>query len=693
MVRPSDPPSGTPAHRTQWAIAGVLVGLLAILLVAGYFFNQVLRLEEAQSLAESEAIARSVAAFIQAREENYVHSLLAYAGRFRFREAVERQNRAEALVHLRQYRELFSEMDSAFLADPGGVLWARFPEAPGLYGKSFADRDWYRGVRREWRPYVSEVFVSAGSGVLVVALAVPIRDLNGNVIGIIGSSQRLDVIRQWLLPIKVPGGDLYVVDRKGQFIFHPTRTGPEHLTDYARVPIVDRLLRGEEGVLEQENPVEHDVRLAAYRQLPSLGWGLVVQRNKNLALQRMHTLILASGTAGLVLTLALMLLGAVTLRGQRRVVAALAERNRSTEELRQANAFLDSMLENIPNMIFVKDAKELRFVRFNKAGEDLLGHSRAALIGKNDYDFFPKAEADFFTSRDRDVLNERRLVDIPEEPVHTAQKGIRILHTKKIPVLDQGGRPQYLLGISEDITERRRAQAALEEKTRALEAAQEELVRRERLAILGQLAGGVSHELRNPLGVIKNSVYYLRMVLPEEERIRKHLNILDREVETATRITSGLLDFARVTPPSRVGVDLNALARDQLERMSQSDDITVVLELASDLPPVRVDPEQIRLVLGNLISNAAQAMPNGGALTVHTAHAAAGVTLTVADTGVGIAPEHLEKIFEPLFTTKAKGIGLGLPLAKRLVESNEGSIRVESAPGQGTCFELRFAGA
>lgn len=139
----------------------------------------------------------------------------------------------------------------------------------------------------------------------------------------------------------------------------------------------------------------------------------------------------------------------------------ITERNRVQEELQHTHTFIDSIVENIPDMIFVKDARDLRFVRFNKAGEDLLGHRRQDLIGRNDYDFFPKEEADFFTVKDRAVLESRQLLDIPEEPIETKYRGVRILHTKKIPILNEERRPQYLLGISEDITERKRAEEAL----------------------------------------------------------------------------------------------------------------------------------------------------------------------------------------------------------------------------------------
>jgi len=144
-------------------------------------------------------------------------------------------------------------------------------------------------------------------------------------------------------------------------------------------------------------------------------------------------------------------------------VRDITERKRAEEELRRSEAFITSVVENLPNMIFVKDAKDLKFVRFNKAGEALLGHFREVLIGKSDYDLFPKEEADFFTSKDRQVLEAGSLLDIPEEPIETKHQGLRILHTRKIPIYDEKGEPQYLLGISEDITNRKRAEEARKE--------------------------------------------------------------------------------------------------------------------------------------------------------------------------------------------------------------------------------------
>ena len=141
----------------------------------------------------------------------------------------------------------------------------------------------------------------------------------------------------------------------------------------------------------------------------------------------------------------------------------ITERKRAEDELRRTNTFLDSIIENLPNMMFLKDARTLRFVRFNRTGVNLLGCSEADLLGKTDYDFFPKELADLFTEKDRQVLRGKEVVDIPEEPLQTRDKGERILHTRKVPILNANGEPEYLLGISEDITERKRAEEALRE--------------------------------------------------------------------------------------------------------------------------------------------------------------------------------------------------------------------------------------
>jgi signal transduction histidine kinase len=224
----------------------------------------------------------------------------------------------------------------------------------------------------------------------------------------------------------------------------------------------------------------------------------------------------------------------------------------------------------------------------------------------------------------------------------------------------------------------------------ALRVAQEELIRKEKLATLGQLAGVVGHELRNPLGVIKNSVYYLNMILPKDEKIQKHLGILDREVANSDRIVTELLDFARMKAPARQAASLVAIVRAALDRLPLPEPVEVKLELAESMPSVLVDTHQVGQIVLNFLQNAVQAMPDGGRLTVAAGEDREKVFVAVEDTGVGVPPENLAKIFQPLFTTKAKGIGLGLALARDLAAANGGRITVESTVGQGSRFTVHF---
>ncbi len=245
--------------------------------------------------------------------------------------------------------------------------------------------------------------------------------------------------------------------------------------------------------------------------------------------------------------------GEVTASLLRRSLRYAVERKRAEVELLRSEIFLESIVENIPHMIFVKDARELRFVRFNKAGEELLGHTRQELIGKSDYDMFPKDEADFFTGADREVLRNCEVLDIPEEPILTKGKGLRYLHTKKIPILDENDQPLYLLGISEDITERKRAENQLQRSF-------------EHLRTLSQR-----------LDVVR-----------EEERTRIARELHD---ELGVRMTCMKLDLARLLAMMRESLFPREKMEEKIRSMNTEADATIaeVQRLAAELRPGVLD--------------------------------------------------------------------------------------------------------
>jgi len=261
----------------------------------------------------------------------------------------------------------------------------------------------------------------------------------------------------------------------------------------------------------------------------------------------------------------------------------------------------------------------------------------------------------------------------------------RWMHDELYLARDSDGNPVEIIGSWTDIHDRKLAEEALR-------TAQKQLIRKEKLAILGQLAGGVSHELRNPLGAIKNASYFLKMVLenPEPE-VKETLEILEREVETSNRTITSLLDFTRARAPSRDHVGLNTLVEEALSRVSIPDDIEVVKQLQEPVPDIFADQDQILQVFGNIIFNGIQAMSDSGRLTITSKiEGQDWIAVSFTDTGKGIPKEKLEEVFEPLFTTKARGIGLGLAISKMFIEQHGGTIRVESGVGKGSTFTVRL---
>lgn len=232
----------------------------------------------------------------------------------------------------------------------------------------------------------------------------------------------------------------------------------------------------------------------------------------------------------------------------------------------------------------------------------------------------------------------------------------------------------------------------VQERTKELKEAQEKLIRSERLAAVGELASGVGHELRNPLNVIRNCVYLLKLTLGEraDQEVLNTLRLLDQQVDISNRIVTDLLNFTRVRSPTFMKVDLNTLVRESLSWVMIPESIKVSAELDGGNPQVKADPEQVGRAFANIVSNAVQAMKGEGTLRVSTGTSDGYAWASFEDTGCGIPPENLEKIFEPLFTTKRKGIGLGLAITKRLVEQNGGAIEVRSEVGKGSSFTVRL---
>ncbi len=415
----------------------------------------------------------------------------------------------------------------------------------------------------------------------------------------------------------------------------------------------------------------------------------------------------------------------------------ITERKRAVEESQRMEAFLNSVVENLPLMVFIKDAKDLHFVLWNKAGEEMIGHTSEELVGKTDYDIFPKEAADVFTAKDREILQLGKLQEVPEEKVSTRDKGERILRTTKIPIFDEQGRPQYLLGISEDITERKRTEMEMENlHKRLLDAS--------RQAGMAEVATGVLHNIGNILNsinvsttlvsdrlrrseipnlvkvsamleehkaelgqyitahpkgkLIPRSLGALASQLVEEQSfLVQEMNSLRQNVDHAKDIVATQQDYAKLSGVVET-LPVATLVEDALRMNTGAllrHNIKVVREFET-VPNIAVEKHKVLQILINLIRNAKYALDEGGRpekrLTLRISPTNdKGVKVEVTDNGIGIPAENLTRIFAHGFTTRKDGHGFGLHSGALAAKEIGGSLTAASAGvGHGATFTLEL---
>ena len=373
-------------------------------------------------------------------------------------------------------------------------------------------------------------------------------------------------------------------------------------------------------------------------------------------------------------------------RAQDEHAARLVAEQQSEERARQATAFLDAIIENIPDLVFVKEADRLSFVRFNRAGEQLLGIPRAQLLGKSDSDFFPPDEAKFFVDKDRETLLGKKLVDIAEEPIQTAA-GERWLHTKKVPILDAAGEPRFLLGISEDITDRKRDVAALRASKDSAEAANRELE---------AFSYSVAHDLRAPLRAIDGfSQALLEDYAAKLGEVGK--SYLDRVRAGAQRMAELIDDLLKLSQVARAGVraqklDLGELFRAAIATLQRAEPNRAVEIVIARGVAALGDPMLLSVLFDNLCGNAWKFTAKTPAPRIEL-----GVTeqdgervIFVRDNGAGFDMAYVHKlfgVFQRLHReTDFPGTGIGLATVQRIITRHGGRVWAEGAVGSGATF-------
>lgn len=363
---------------------------------------------------------------------------------------------------------------------------------------------------------------------------------------------------------------------------------------------------------------------------------------------------------------------------------------RSRRQVQETTAFSFALIDTLPLGIVAVD-KVMRVTTFNPEAERITGLAAAHVLGRDLADALPGL---WGVVRESGLLDERAPAREHEVRCVFGQERRIPLALTAVPVItDEGRRAGWTLTLR-DLGEIRRLQA--------------EVRRQDRLAALGNMAAGVAHEIRNPLGAIKGLARFFREVSPPDSEEARVANIMTQEVLRLDGVVGDLLELAR---PDRLNLapasprDLVDKARRLLQIDMDKNGVIFTADLPDPCPPVSLDADRMTQVLLNLFLNAVQAMPHGGLLAVRgrfvptaarggeddgPVRAAAEFMLDIADEGEGMAADKLQEIFSPYYTTKAKGTGLGLSLAHKIMEAHDGCIEVKSTPGRGTVFTLRL---
>jgi PAS domain S-box-containing protein len=368
---------------------------------------------------------------------------------------------------------------------------------------------------------------------------------------------------------------------------------------------------------------------------------------------------------------------------------ALGEADQVRARLAAERQFLRQVIDINPNFVFAKD-RDGRFTLVNQAVADAYGTTIDAAIGKSDADFNRSAEeVGAFQRADATVMDTLTTLQIPEQRFTDATGAVRWLQTVRRPIVGPEGRPEQVLGVATDITERKRLEA--------------QLLQAQKIEAMGRLAGGVAHDFNNLLTVITSYTGLVLEQLPPTDALREDVGEIKKAADRAARLTSQLLAFSRKQIAQPRVLDLNVVIAD-LDKMLRrliSEDIELRIVTAPGQVFVQADPGQIEQVIVNLAVNARDAMPNGGRLQIEISSVAIGpeigrrlfppppgdyALIAVSDTGTGMDADTMSHIFEPFFTTKPpdKGTGLGLSTVYGIVKQAAGDVRIQSQPGRGT---------
>jgi PAS domain S-box-containing protein len=391
----------------------------------------------------------------------------------------------------------------------------------------------------------------------------------------------------------------------------------------------------------------------------------------------------------------------VTLEGQYTGCVVLyrdiAERKKIEEQLRESEERLRGITERSFDAILAMDLEgRITFVSF--VAERIIGYKPEEIKGKSLHTFFAEREIPKAAQAFAEVASGKSMRGLELELLRKDGSSVTV-EVNGAPII-KDGKVVGVQATARDISERKQMQqklqeyseeleALVEKRTRQLKEAQDQLVKSERLAAIGQVAAMVGHDLRNPLTGIKGAAYYLKTkpALRKDKKTMEMLELIEKDIEYSNKIITDLLEYSRDVHLELTETTPKLIIGETLSPLEVPNNIQVINLTESD-PRIKADIEKLNRAFVNLIKNAIDAMPYGGKLAIKSTGTNDNVEFTFADTGMGMTKEQMGKIWAPFFTTKAKGMGLGLPICKGIIEAHKGYITVESMPGIGTTFTV-----
>jgi two-component system NtrC family sensor kinase len=467
------------------------------------------------------------------------------------------------------------------------------------------------------------------------------------------------------------GVGVYVSTKKGRFLdANPAlleMLGYDSKEEFLQIRIQEDLYRKPEDRLAFQRMIEEDGRVASY--------AVDFKRKDGTTLPVLLTSQLRRDHAGQII-------------GYEGICVDQSQVVTLTQTIRETHDLLHKIVRSSPNAIIGADMQGLIIV-WNQGAEETLGYTEAETVGKMDVRELYEEEQAYevmASMRGSDFGGPGKLRAYPMTFKHKDGRLVEGSLSASL-IYDDKGRETASVGFFVDLGER----LAME---RQLSRTQEQLLQSEKLAAMGRLTSQLAHELNNPLYGIMNTLELMKTEIAPDNKRRRLLEMALSETERLTDMLRKMLSFSRPDQETRSVVDMNEILDEILllhEKQLRENDIKVAIDLAGRVPPVWGSKSQLRQVFLNMVSNARDAMPEGGTLTVRTSTANGNVKIQISDDGTGIRPENLDKIFDTFFTTKtdsARGVGLGLSVCYGFIKDHGGDIQVDSRWGQGTTFTI-----